>query len=254
MGVFVVVGVFFVLSIVCPAHAGRIVLTNDEWMLSDTGFSTTGTQPGQFALNVAQWFTGGTGSFLVYSSNFGLTGSSLAGVMTGAGNTWTISATPTDPNPSLSYLQGFNAVFLAGNAVNNSTLTQYVNGGGNVFLEGGTGAVGAVAEAAQWNTFLNAFGLGFDDYYQGIGGNVPISSTHPIFAGVSSLYQNNGNDTLDINAADPRSQVLVMDATGGHGLYAVFDGGSVSVPEPGVLLLLGAGLIGLLGLKRKRHA
>jgi hypothetical protein len=253
MCVFVVVAFILVLNIVYPAHAGRIVLTNDEWTLSDYGFSTPGTQPGQFAKNVAQWFTGSTGNFLVYSSNFGLTGSSLSSAMTGAGYGWTVNSSPSF-DPSLSYLQGFNAVFLAGNAVNNATLTQYVNGGGNVFLEGGTGVVGAAAEAAQWNTFLNGFGLGFNDYYQGIGGAVPISSPHPIFAGVSALYQNNGNDTLDINAADPRSQVLVMDATGGHGLYAVYDGGSVSVPEPGVLLLLGAGLIGLLGLKRKRQA
>jgi hypothetical protein len=119
----VVLVMIFILNVSNSAHAGRIVLTNDEWTLSDYGFSQSGTQPGQFALNTAQWFSGGPGDFLVYSNNFGLTGSSLQTVMVNAGYTWTITSTPTAPNPSLSYLQGFDAVFLAGNPVNNSTLT-----------------------------------------------------------------------------------------------------------------------------------
>jgi hypothetical protein len=151
---------------------------------------------------------------------------------------------------TLATLQGYDAVFLAGTVFDNNALIQYVNGGGNVFLEGGTGEGGAVAEAARWNTFLNAFGLGFGNFYNGVQGNIPISSSHPIFAGVTSLYQNNGNDTLDINASDPSAQVLV--SQDGHGLYAVYE--SVAVPEPGTLLLLGAALLGLFGLRRKVSA
>jgi hypothetical protein len=236
------------LSAVLPAQAGKIVVTNDEWTLSDSGFGSS-NDPGQFALNAANWFTGrSTGnSFLVYSSNFGLTGSLLSSVMTGAGNTWTVN---TALPQTLVTLQSYDAVFLAGNAFDNNVLIQYVNGGGNVFLEGGTGIVGAAAEAAQWNTFLNAFGLEFGSSYNGVGGDIAISSLHPIFAGVDHLYQNNGNDTLDINASDPRAQVLVT--SGGHGLYAVYE--SVSVPEPGTLLLLGGALLGLYGVRRKVRA
>ena len=53
-------------------------------------------------------------------------------------------------------------------AANNAVLIDYVNAGGNVYLAGGTGAGGAAAEAAQWNTFLNYFGLGFEPSYNGI--------------------------------------------------------------------------------------
>ena len=61
------------------SYAGMIVLANDEWTLSETGYSHTVSDPGVFATNVAGWFTGGSaGNFLAYSSNFGLTGSSLA--------------------------------------------------------------------------------------------------------------------------------------------------------------------------------
>jgi hypothetical protein len=235
------------LSAVLPAQAGKIVVTNDEWTLSDTGFSGS-NDPGQFAQNVAKWFTGGgTGNFLAYSTNFGLNGTSLATAMTSAGHSWTVSTTGLQ---TLATLQGYDAVFLAGNPFVNSVLIDYVNGGGNVFLEGGTGWGGAAAEAAQWNTFLNVFGLEYGTSYNGVGGNIAISSTHPIFAGVDSLYQDNGNDTLDLKLLDPSAQVLVT--FNGHGLYAVYE--SVAVPEPGTLLLLGGALLGLFGLRRKVSA
>ena len=226
-----------------PALAGKIVVNNDEWPLSDSGFFAP-NDPGVFATNVAAWFLGGsgTGKFHAYSTNLGLTGSSLATAMANAGHTWT---TGTGITFNLSTLQTYNGIFLGGDSADNNVLIQYVEAGGNVYLMGGTGWGGAPNEAARWNTFLNHFGLQFASSYNGVSGNIAISSTHPIFAGVDSLWQGNGQDVSDILPADPRNQILV--SLSGHGLYAVYDS---AIPVPPAVWLLGSGLVGLLGWRR----
>jgi hypothetical protein len=223
------------------AQAGMIVLANDEWTFTETGYSQSISDPGIFASNVANWFTGGTtGNFLAYSSNFGLTGSSLATTMTSAGNSWTVS---TGVTFDLATLSSYDGVFLAGDAADNAVLIDYVNAGGNVYLAGGTGLGGSVAEANRWNTFLNNFGLGFGTSYNGVGGNIAINSTHELFNGVDHLYQNNGNDALDLNISSPYSELLV--SYNGHGLYAIYDDTNIAIPEPATLAIFGLGLLGI---------
>lgn len=240
------------------AFAGKIVLSNDEWQLSETGFAFTPSNAATFATNVASYFSGGgPGTFHAYSTNFGLTGPTLSATLSGAGHAY---STGTGITWDLPTLLGYDGILLAGTTVPDlSVLTAYVNAGGNVFLAGGTGSFpSAAAEAAYWNAFLSSFGLAFGSPYNGVGGVVPIASAHPVFAGVTGLYQDNGNDTLDIDLLDPAGVVLVTSASG-HGLYAVYDSNAAAVPLPrgawmGLSVLGGLGGLGLLRRSRRRRA
>jgi choice-of-anchor A domain-containing protein len=198
---------------------GRIVVNHDEWTFTNTGFSRTGNAA-VFARNVAHWFTGGRpGRFLAYSTNFGLRESTLAATLTSAGHSWSVS---TSVPFTLSTLREYDAVFIGGDVADTSVLTQYVREGGNVYLMAGTGWGGAASEAARWNPFLEAFGLRFGSVYNGIGGVVGGTSTHPVLSGVPSLFYDNGNTIQRLNSADPHTAII--HAVSNQGLLAVYDG------------------------------
>lgn len=222
------------------ASASTVVINNDEWTLSDTGFASTPTSTAQFVANLVAEF--GT-QLHAFSSNFGLTQSSLASAMTAAGATYTTSSAAAF---SLGASSGYNALFFGGDYLTAGQLTDlsaYVAGGGNVYIAGGTGAGGPAAEASAWNAFLAPFGVQMASVYNGISGNISVSGD-PLFAGVSTLFQNNGNGLSG-------SSVVCCGTSGG--LYAVHRTDLAPVPLPaGGLLLLG-GLTGLAAFRRRRH-
>ena len=146
-------------------------------------------------------------------------------------------------------LQNYDGVFFAlPPSIDQNVLINYVNAGGNVYINGGTGIGGAPSEAADWNTFLNAFGLNFAAAYNGIQGVIPIASGHPVMAGVPSLYQNNGN-TITLVGGNPNAQIIATSAQG-QGLYAVYD--ATAIPEPGILALFGIGVLAAAARRRTR--
>lgn len=251
-GIFLGAGVM--LTALPTAEAVIIVVNHDEWTLSNTGFAQATADPGTFATNIASLMAGGFGTFHAYSTNFGLTQSSLATAMTGAGHAWTTGTGITFDLPTL---LGYDGIFLGGNAADNDILIDYVEAGGNVYLMGGTGAGGATAEAARWNTFLNHFGLNYvGGSYNGVSGTLATSSVHPIFAGVDHLYYDNGNTVTDLDAGDPRNQILEFSSQG-IGLIGIYDsrlgnGTGPVIPEPSTMLLLGLGGLGA-GLSRRRR-
>lgn len=230
--------------IVFTSHSlqAAVVVNNDEWTLSNTGFASAPGDTERFVTNLASFFSGGaSGTFHAYTNNFGFTESSLSTTLSGAGHTYTTGTgfafTPAN-------ISGFDAIFLGGfylNAVEISTLIDYANSGGHVYLAGGTAVGGPATEAAAWNPFLNAFGMSYASNYNGIVGNIDVTSaTHPIFEGVNVLYQASGNSI---------SGTGIQVSLNGQGLYAVSP-----IPIPAAVWLFGSGLIGLIGIGRKKKA
>jgi hypothetical protein len=201
--------------------AGRIIVAHDEWPLSDHGFHlAAGAEP--FALNVARFFTGGTrpGRFLVYSTNWGLTGGALAATMRSAGHIWIVKDPTAAP---LEDFAQYDAVFVGQNSLNARRLTDYVNAGGGVYVMSGTGF--GVADS-NWNAFLGSFGLKLAVQSNNLNGVTAIHSSHPLFEDVTSLLSIAGN-SVSVVSAYPGGAVLVSE--GSHGLFGVFTATTVPI-------------------------
>jgi hypothetical protein len=206
---------------------GQIFAANDEWALSDAGYAAA-PDAEKLALNLAKWFTRGRpGKFLVYSTNWSVTGQRLAQTMTTAGHSWIVDSTMEFSLPNL---LKYNAVFVAGDILDNSVLIDYVRAGGNVYLAGGTAWYGAYTEAGRWNAFLNAFGLNFDYEPLPIWRVVlPVDSTSPLLTGVSSLWllDDYGMAVQRLDARSPYTKTVL--AYSGSGLYATYSTDVITV-------------------------
>ena len=192
---------------------GKILLANDASTLSNLGFEKS-PDAAIFAKNIANWFTGGSpGKFHSYlDPDLAESESALAETMTKAGHTWTVGYDiPED----------VEAIFTHDTCVDETRIRDLVRAGGNVYLAAETENED-YAEAYNFNWFLWEVGLQFKEGYNGISGNQPINSEHPIFAGVKFLYQRNGSSIIDFQPDEQANQILVS-SPDGEGMYAILD-------------------------------
>jgi hypothetical protein len=223
------------------AYAGGIIIDSDEWALSDYGFGVASAgSAANYADNSAKFLTGGSGSVLIYSSDFALTGTDLQGALTTGGYSVTLDQSVSTPFTA-STLSAYKAVFLGGNLLSSAeitALTQYENSGGGVYIAAGTGSIpgSSVGEAALWNSFLNSYGLSLSSSYNGIDAVLSVVSSSPIFNGVPNLDYNNGNSII---SATGSSKVIWTD--NGEGLIATYTPSSVP-DESSTVLLAGLSL------------
>jgi hypothetical protein len=225
-------GLCFLLSMfsvaVKDASASAIVLGHD---INTLGSFVAGPQEATFAVNVANFLTAGdsTKNLLLFESNPGDgTRNFSPGILAALGSAgFSVSVTPDYATP----FGGYDAIFVAQDFpvlgfLDNAALTNYVNGGGSVYLAGGVGGV-AAAEAAGWSAFLNTYGLAFASTYNGIN-SVAITSAHPIFAGVTTLGSGNGQSIINLGT---NLNAQIVQFSGGQGVYAVVNVAPDPAPE-----------------------
>lgn len=232
--------------LVTSAQAATIIVNADEWATTNFGYSQAGTaNVDQYAQNlVAEMGT----TLHAFSTNFAYTQSNFATSLGNAGATYTVGTGITFDLPTLNTYSG---IFLGGtylNAAQQTVLSQYVAGGGNVYISAGTGIGGPAAEAAAWNTFLSPFNIQLIGNYVGPAGNIATAGD-AIFNGVSQLYFNNANGMA------VTGNVVCCSANNNQALFAVSRMDPSAVPLPaGGLLLLSAGALGGLTLRRKKKS
>jgi hypothetical protein len=198
----------------------KIVVNCDEWAISDTGYVKGDGR--KFAENIINYFIKeGSGKFLAYTSDKAYENSFINQVKA-MGHT---IEKRTDIELTLDVLKEYDVVFLAAPQIpDNDLLIQYVLEGGNVYLSGATGNSN---EFKGWNTFLNRFGLNYQEYYNGVHDVLDISGTHELLEGVQKLYFYNGQTIEKLSGPQYKKGAHIIFNYNNMGFLAVYDEGYV---------------------------
>jgi hypothetical protein len=229
-----------------PAVGQSIFVSNDEQFTSANFLPADNDK--RLVQNMAAWLTTftTTKNILILSNNQGLNNAALVSYLgPGFGNLGYTVFGPMVAAPATLLTGGgiplYDAVFVSGDCRNyplvfgntncaagfaalDTVLVNYVNAGGNVFLEVGlTCDTGSVT----WNPFLNAFGMAIVHGCNGISQqNVNVSAfvTQPLygpalFPGVNSVYIDEGEDVQNLHT---NNGVQIFNDTSGNGLYGAW--------------------------------
>ncbi|MCW3098800.1 MAG: mucD 8 [Chthonomonadaceae bacterium] len=167
-------------------HKGVLIVAADEVATNDSSFDQVpGDSVVHFIRNLAYTFAGSKrGKFLIYSTN-ACFGKRFQQTLQEAGHTVTQTMSPDS-------LSAYDGVFVCGNAeVSVKQLAAYIQGGGCVYLAGGTGG----NEPKIFNDFLQPFGIEYEPWPN------DYSTVQATAFGRSPLFD--GVDTLVIHGINP---------------------------------------------------
>jgi len=202
-----------------PVVGGIVVLSNDDWVLSDTAFTRLPTATTNLTLNLARLLATRTRRIHAYSDYFSLTGARLSSTLNGAGYIFTSGL---GISLDLATLSQYDAVFLGIPFPPASTLTvlqQYVAQGGNLYIHAGNGAATPNLVPDFWNPLLTRYGLSLGTGFNGLNGDIAVSSSHQVFNGVSAVFVNGGHPVTGC--------CVVARAPNGTALFAISQGGRI---------------------------
>ena len=176
---------------------GRIVLTWDEWLFSNVGFSK-GSNTAAFVGNVTRWlkrcYRKSGHKFHALSNAFSLNGDQLSRVLSSAGYTYT---TGLELELSLENLRRCDWIFFSGwTPISDQNkfadlFESYVKDGGNILIAGGTRSHGGQkGEAIYYNYLIQRFGLHYSGGKDGGQGLKNVNMDHEIFDGFQSFIIN----------------------------------------------------------------
>ncbi len=240
---------FLIFSVAVVCRAGTIVVSGDVNIGNgiDGSFGAPIGDNGRFFLNIL-----GSGTKVVFQEGF--SGGSAADAYTSIGNLYTGHGVTVD-----TITVPFTAGDLAGASLLISAvplaaytpaeialMSGFLNGGNTVFFMGENGGFAeGVAGNGFINTALSSLGSGLflvnavDDsgFHTAVGSQIALD---PLTSGVNSFVY-----------------AAVSEVNGGTPLFFTTSGApfvevSAAVPEPGTLVMLGSGLLGLAGVLRRK--
>ena len=195
---------------------GLIVVSGDDWVLSDTAFSVLPADAERLAGNLARLLAGASaGRLHAYSDFFAYAGAGLRRAIEAQGHTFTVNATLSFDLPTLQTYDALLVGLPLPTPAQIEVLAQYVDEGGRVYVHGGNGIGQPRLVPDAWNPWLSRYGLQMETGFNGLRGAVTVVSSHALFEGVTRVY---------IDAGHPLSGCCaVATTTAGAALFAVVE-------------------------------